>query len=66
MPLEQDAEGIRISVDMAAEQLLVGWGAVISARPGRQAMVGWLPWLRQGMTARRLLVRFRRFLPPPW
>jgi hypothetical protein len=29
-------------------------------------VVGRLTWLGQGVAARRLLVRFRRFLPPPW
>ena len=66
MPLEQFAERIGIARNVPAEQLLVGYDVVISPRTPTRLQVGRLARLGQGVTARRLLVRFRRFLPPPW
>lgn len=65
MPLEQLAKRIRISLGMAAQQLRVRRAAVVGLRL-RRTLVDRLTWLGQGISLRRLLVRFRRFLPPPW
>jgi hypothetical protein len=65
MPLEQLAKRIRITLGMAAQQLRVRRAAVVGLRL-RRTLVDRLTWLGQGIALRRLLVRFRRFLPPPW
>jgi hypothetical protein len=66
MSLEKQAERIRVAVNMQAQELLVGWGAVIGLGPRLRPVIGRLTWLGQGVAFRGLLVRFRRFLPPPW
>jgi hypothetical protein len=66
MPLEQHAEGVRVAVDMKAQQFFVGRAAIVSLGSRSQSMVGRQTWLGQGVALGRLLVRFRRFLPPPW
>ena len=66
VPLEQLTERVRIAVDMSAQQFLVGRGAVVGTGSRRRPVVGRLTWPGQGIAARRLIVRFRRFLPPPW
>ena len=66
MPLEQHTEGIGVTVDVPSQQFLVGRPAVVRAASRGWPLVGRLAWLRQGVAPWRLLVRFRRFLPPPW
>jgi hypothetical protein len=65
VPLEESAKGIRIAVNMATQQILVG-RALVGQGSIRQSLIAWPTRLRQGVAVRRLLVRFRRFLPPPW
>jgi hypothetical protein len=66
MPLEQLAKRIRISVSVTTQQLRVRRTAVAGVCLHRRTLVDRLTWLGQGIAIRRLLVRFRRFLPPPW
>jgi hypothetical protein len=64
MPLEQNAECLRVAVNVQAQQFLIGRAAVVGSGPSRRSVIGRLTRLGQGIAFRRLLVRFRRFPPP--
>jgi hypothetical protein len=66
MPLEQFPEGVRVAVSMTTQQLLIGRAGLVGLGSRRRPLISRLTWLRQRVALRRLLVRFRGCLPPPW
>jgi hypothetical protein len=69
MALKQFSECVRIAVDVTAQQFLVrqaAFAGLVGLSSRRRPLIDRLARFGQRVALWRLVVRFRRFLPPPW